>query len=530
MSECEDVRGDGSQPRGTASLDDGNDTKEPEQEPAPQKSEPTNRAKNAVGTEQADGLHRFLRRFKGAFAAEKDGSATTPENVGQDKTLGEKRRGKRDRLYSRNLTWEHGGNLAMMTVPGMLGLLGWTMWLLAKDLPESSLEVMFVELMEIRRISRQCLAATPDVGLEGFNQCPFGLDLSVSAGMTLVSGLFGVECVIIAVFSFQSRASVGRHNRRETIMSHVWSDPGRALVFWLIMYCCVWLPILYVCLVWTPGLEVLPERPLGVVLLSMWPIWVVAAASVVIPIWLYGYAVKYTLKDVERRRHTVWWEYERAYRLIRVKVASDVEARDVVQARGKAAHVGRWIAFGLMLLIGPLLAGTFLPYAPARFLGLFSVLALLDAFCVYFVAYAWSWGRAQGVFLVIVSGFAGCFCAVVTVMCFMVYGVVASSPASIPAGLAVLVLLVLAWSVVIMRGVDAAMHPVTVIRARLAMRRSDELVWLRAQERRLVSMGMGESAVKARLRGLRRAASRKRPSKRLRAGGAERSRRTDKRC
>ncbi|WP_161923372.1 hypothetical protein [Actinomyces sp. 432] len=529
MSERDDVRGGETLSQGGVSLDDGSDKKETDQEPEPQKNEPMNRVENDAKTEQVDRMRRFLRRLKGAFAAEYD-SVITPDNVGRDKTLREKRRSKRDRLYSRNLTWEHGGDLAMMTVPGMLGLLGWTIWLLAKDLPESSLEVMFAELMEIRRIGRQCLAATPDVGLEGLNQCPFGMDLSVPAGMTLVSGLFGVECVIIAVFGFQSRASVGRRYRRETIMNHVWRDPGRALVFWLVMYCCVWLPIFYVCLVWTPGLEVHPERPLGVALLSMWPIWVVVAASVITPIWLYGYAVKYMLKDVERRRRAIRWEYERAYRLIRRKVASDLEAREVVQARGKAAHVGRWIAFGLMLLIVPLLAGAFVSYSPMRFLGLFSVLALLDAFCAYFVAYAWSWGRAQSIFLVIVSGLAGVFCAVVTVMCFMVYGVVASSPASIPAGLAVFVLLMLAWSVVIMRGVDAAKHPVTVIRARRAMRRSDELVWLRAQERRLALMGMGESAVKARLGGLRRAASRKRPSKRLRGERVERTRRNDKRC
>ncbi len=535
MSECEDVRGDGSQPRGTASLDDGNDTKEPEQEPAPQKSEPTNRAKNVVGSEQADGLHRFPSRFKAAFAAEKDDFVVAPPDLGPDRSLkkGENGRGgsreKRDKRYERGLLWEHGGNLPMLVAPGLLATCIWMLCVLIENRIEYSPEVFLAIIMDIREAGRQCLAATASPGVEGLNQCPYGLDMSVSTGVTLVSGIFTVECGGVAVLGFRARARIGQGgDSDETVARRVFGSPGGALLFWSAMYC-LWVPILGVLLLWTPSRTAVLSRPVLVLSESAVPLWFVVAASVVIPIWLYSRVVEYVLEDVERRRRAIRWEYERAYRLIRLKVASDVEARNVVRARGKAAHVGRWIVFGLMLLIGPLLAGTFLPYAPARFLGLFSVLALLDAFCVYFVAYAWSWGRAQGVFLVIVSGFAGCFCAVVTVMCFMVYWIVMSSPVTIPAALAVFVLLVLVWSVVIMRGVDAAKHPVTVIRARRAMRRSDELVWLRAQERRLVPMGMGESAVKARLRGLRRAASRKRPSKRLRAEGAERSRRTDKR-
>ncbi|WP_146750817.1 hypothetical protein [Actinomyces sp. Z5] len=536
MSEREDVRGDGSQPRGTASLDDGNDTKEPEQEPAPQKSEPTNCAKNVVGSEQADGLHRFLSRFKAAFAAEKDDSVAVPPDLGSDRSLKKGENGrvgsreKRDKRYERGLLWEHGSNLPMLVVPGMLATCIWMLCVLIENHLEYSPEVFLATIMDIREAGRRCLATTASPGVEGLNQCPYGLDMSVSTGMTLVSGMFAVECGGVAVLGFRARARIGQGgDSDETVARRVFGSPLGALCLWSLMYC-LWVPILGVLLLWTPSRTAVLSRPVLVLSESAVPLWFVVAASVVIPIWLYGRVVEYVLEDVERRRRAIRWEYERAYRLIRVKVASDVEARDVVQARGKAAHVGRWIAFGLMLLIGPLLAGTFLPYAPARFLGMFSVLALLDAFCVYFVAYAWSWGRAQGVFLVIVSGFAGCFCAVVTVMCFMVYWIVMSSPVTIPAALAVFVLLVLAWSVVIMRGVDAAKHPVTVIRARRALRRSDELVWLRAQEKRLVPMGMGESAVKARLRGLRRAASRKRPSKRLRAERLERLRRNDKRC
>ncbi|WP_128683218.1 hypothetical protein [Actinomyces qiguomingii] len=481
-------------------------------------------------------MRRFLGRFKDAFAADQDDSVVAPPDLGSDRSLKKGENGRvgsrerRDKRYERGLLWEHGGNLPMLAAPGLLAICIWVLCVLIENRLEYSPEVFLAKITDIREVGRQCLAATASPGVEGLNQCPYGLDMSVSTGMTLVSGIFTVECGGVAVLGFRARARIGQGgDSDETVARRLFGSPGGALLFWSAMYC-LWVPILGVLLLWTPGRTAVLSKPILVLSESVAPLWIVVAASVVVPIWLYGCVVEYVLEDVERRRSAIRWEYERAYRLIRRKVASEVEASDVVQAHGKAARVGRWIAFGLMLLIGPLLAGAFVSYSPMRFLGLFSVLALLDAFCVYFVAYAWSWGRAQGIVLVIVSGFAGCFCAVVTVMCFMVYGVAASSLASIPAGLVLFVLLVLAWSVVIMRGVDAAKHPVTVIRARRVMRRSDELVWLRAQERRLVSMGMGESAVKARLRGLRRAASRKRPSKRLRAERLERLRRNDKRC
>ncbi|RJF41876.1 hypothetical protein D4740_07275 [Actinomyces sp. 2119] len=380
--------------------------------------------------------------------------------------------------------WEHGGNLAMLTVPGLLGVCVWVLWVMVEHPLDYSPEVFFLRLMDIRSAGRQCLAAVELVEAERLNHCPFGMDSSVSTGVTLVSSLFTVECGVVAVLGFRVRASVRRsEGSAATIGDRVLGAPGGALLFWLAMYC-LWVPMLCACLLWTPDFEIFLERPLLVLVESVWPMWVVAVASIVVPIWLYGNTVEYVLEDVGRRRREIWWDYEHTYCTIRSKAASDREARDAVRKYGEAARVGRWFVFGAALLVTSLLVWAAVPLPMIRVLGPLSFLAMLDAFCVRCVAYAWSWGKAGGGVMIVVALLVGGF-LVLTTTYLLVYTLSTSAPVVFALRLILVATLVFVWLVVVMFGLEGAKHPVTVTRARRVMRRSDELVWLRDQEEKI---------------------------------------------
>ncbi|MBW3070337.1 hypothetical protein GZ998_12605 [Actinomyces sp. 594] len=544
MSEREDVRGDERQSQATALVGNEGDEKEADQEPESQKNESTNGTENKTGAEQSGRVQRILRWVRGPRAAQKDDSAIVPLDLGQDPSLEEGKDGrigsreKRDKRYERGLVWEHGGNIAMLTVPGLLGICVWALCVMIDHHGDNSPELLLSELAKIRAVGRRCIAADVTTGVEGLNRCSFGLDGSVSTGVTLVSALLAAECAIIAVFGFQVRASVKRVGRRDTIMNSVWRTPRGALLFWLAMYC-VWVPALYVCLLWTPDPAAFRQGPKVAVLVSIWPIWSVAAVSVVIPIWLYGRAIDYVTEDVKARRRAIWWEYEQGYlrvinRHVRCPGGDELLMRNKVlehvRSRGKAVRMCWWVVMALLLLIVPILLAVFFRWGQAAVI--ITVSSLVLALCVRAFAWGCSWGKGQGVFLAVVA-VASSLIVGVLVLLTMLSGVLAVPDLRLVVRIltaSAYLLMTCLWMIVIMCGYDGARHPIVVTCARRVMRRSDELVWLRAQERRLALMGMGESAVKARLGGLRRAASRKRPSKRLRGERVERTRRNDKRC
>ncbi|WP_127841409.1 hypothetical protein [Actinomyces wuliandei] len=444
-------------------------------------------AESGSGAGQLGGKGRFLARLMRGCSSLKGKDVFVPPDLGVDPSLGEGRgtagspREKRNIRYERKLMWEHGGNLAMLTVPGLLGVCVWALWVMVEYRLDYYPEVFFSRLMDIRRAGRQCLVAAEVVGAERLNHCPFGMDASVSTGITLVASLFTVECGVVAVLGFRVRASVRRSGGSAvTIGDRVLGAPGGALLFWLAMYC-LWVPMLGACLLWTPDVEMFLERPLLVLVESVWPMWVVVAASIVVPIWLYGHTVEYVLEDVGRRRREIWWDYGRTYCAIRSKVASDREARDAVRKYGKAARVGRWFVFGAALLVTSLLVWAAVPLPMIRVIGLLSFLAMLDAFCVRCVAYAWSWGKAGGGVMIIVALLVGGV-LVLTTTYLLLYALSASTPVVFALRLILVAALVFVWLVVVMFGLEDAKHPLTVTRARRVMRRSDELVWLRDQE------------------------------------------------